>query len=71
MCALAIVSALYERDVHKHSPVEPKNKVIDCSMVEGAAYLSSWLWTSRDLPGVWADDSSDQVRGGSLLDGGK
>ena len=61
MCALAILSALYER-----AAKQSNGKVIDCSMVEGAAYLSSWLWTSKDLPGVW--DGSE--KGENLLDGG-
>lgn len=62
MCALAIVSSLYERSMKKMTA----GKVIDCSMVEGAAYVSSWLWTSQDLPGVWEGDSA----GKNLLDGG-
>ena len=61
MCALAIVSSLYERS-NKMTP----GKVIDCSMVEGAAYVSSWLWSSQDLPGVWEGESV----GKNLLDGG-
>ena len=35
-------------------------------MVEGAAYLSSWLWPSRTIPGVWEGSG----RGDNLLDGG-
>lgn len=70
MCALAIVSALYQRDSNPTS-ASASNKVIDCSMVEGAAYVSSWLWSSRDIPGVWSDESvAQQSRGFSLLDGG-
>ena len=61
MCALAIISSLYERQT-----IGINEKVIDLSMVEGAAYLSSWLWTSRDIPGVW----SENERGKNLLDGG-
>ncbi|CAF0707670.1 unnamed protein product [Brachionus calyciflorus] len=61
MCALSIVSSLYERDTKGI-----KEKVIDLAMVEGAAYLSSWLWTSRDIPGVWDGEN----RGKNLLDGG-
>lgn len=63
MCALAILSALYERSASADSF---KGKVIDCSMVEGSAYLSSWLWTSKKLPFVWAGTK----RGTNLLDGG-
>jgi alpha-methylacyl-CoA racemase len=62
LCALAILSALYERDALKQN----KSRLIDHSMVEGSAYLSSWLWTSRDLPNVWESKN----RGGNLLDGG-
>jgi alpha-methylacyl-CoA racemase len=65
MCALAIMSSLYERDVGKNQP-ENGGKVIDLAMVEGSAYLSSWLWSSRNIPGVWAGAS----RGDNLLDGG-
>jgi alpha-methylacyl-CoA racemase len=61
MCALAILNSLYERDVKKQD-----GKVIDLSMVEGAAYLSSWLWSSRTIPGVWEGGK----RGENLLDGG-
>jgi len=60
MCAMAIMTALYER-VSTH-----KGKVIDLAMVEGAAYLSSWLWTSRDIPGLWEGPR----RGANLLDSG-
>ncbi len=57
------MSSLYEQAVKK----EPKSgKVIDCSMVEGSAYLSTWLWTSRSIPGVWGGST----RGSNLLDGG-
>ena len=62
MCALAIMTSLYERAISSSK----QGKVIDCSMVEGSAYLSSWLWTSRDLPGVWGGT----LKGSNLLDGG-
>jgi alpha-methylacyl-CoA racemase len=65
MCALAILSALYQRDTI--GKLNDKNRVIDFSMVEGAAYLSTWLWTSRDIPGVWSETGE---KGSSLLDGG-
>ena len=63
MCALAIVSSLFEQSKN----TTKQGKVIDCSMVEGAAYLSTWLWSSRDVPGVWSGDK----KGSNLLDGGK
>lgn len=62
MCALAIMTSLYERATNTGQT----NKVIDLSMVEGSAYLSTWLWTSHDIPGVW----SGSMRGTNLLDGG-
>jgi alpha-methylacyl-CoA racemase len=61
MCSLAIIAALYERLKSN----DRKGKVIDLSMVEGAAYVGSWLWTSSDIPSVWG-----QERGKNLLDGG-
>ena len=56
------ISSLYEQSIQKDLP---KGKVIDCSMVEGSAYVSSWLWTSRSLPGIWGEP-----RGSNVLDGG-
>ena len=44
-----------------------QGQVIDASMVEGAAYLSSFLWTSRDVPFLWPESGN---RGEGLLDGG-
>jgi alpha-methylacyl-CoA racemase len=57
------MSSLYEQAVQKGSP---KGKVLDCSMVEGSAYLSSWLWSSRSIPGLW----EGTARGTNILDGG-
>jgi len=62
MCALGILMALNER--HRSGI----GQVIDASMVEGAAYLSSFLWTSRGSPLLWP--SEEGVRGKNLLDGG-
>lgn len=56
MCALGIVMALFERTR------SGKGQVIDASMVEGAAYLSTFLWKTANL---W-----EQPRGENLLDGG-
>lgn len=61
MCALAIVTSLYDRATNHTT-----HKVIDMSMVEGSAYMSSWLWASQDIPGVWGGTR----RGTNLLDGG-
>ncbi|NWT55367.1 AMACR racemase, partial [Erythrocercus mccallii] len=58
MCALGIVIALFER------VRSGRGQVIDASMVEGVAYLSSFLWKSQNL-GLW-----NQPRGENLLDSG-
>ncbi|XP_030093128.2 alpha-methylacyl-CoA racemase [Serinus canaria] len=58
MCALGIVIALFER------AKSGKGQVIDASMVEGVAYLGSFLWKSQSL-GLWS-----QPRGENLLDSG-
>ncbi|XP_072461984.1 alpha-methylacyl-CoA racemase [Notamacropus eugenii] len=57
-CALGIVLALYERTQ------SGKGQVIDANMVEGTAYLSSFLWHSQNA-GIWS-----QPRGKNLLDSG-
>ncbi|NXB29377.1 AMACR racemase, partial [Eulacestoma nigropectus] len=58
MCAMGIVIALFER------ARSGRGQVIDASMVEGVAYLSSFLWKSQHL-GFWS-----QPRGENLLDSG-
>ncbi|NXF74237.1 AMACR racemase, partial [Sclerurus mexicanus] len=58
MCAMGIVIALYERTR------SGRGQIIDASMVEGVAYLSSFLWKSRSL-GFWS-----RPRGENLLDSG-
>ncbi|XP_008944114.1 PREDICTED: alpha-methylacyl-CoA racemase-like, partial [Merops nubicus] len=58
MCAVGIVIALYERTR------SGKGQVIDASMVEGTAYLSSFLWKSENL-GLWS-----RPRGENMLDSG-
>ncbi|XP_036613980.1 alpha-methylacyl-CoA racemase [Trichosurus vulpecula] len=57
-CALGIVLALYERTR------SGKGQVIDANMVEGTAYLSSFLWQSQNA-GLWS-----QPRGKNVLDSG-
>ncbi|XP_043831208.1 alpha-methylacyl-CoA racemase [Dromiciops gliroides] len=57
-CALGIVLALYERTQ------SGKGQVIDANMVEGTAYLSSFLWHSQNA-GLWS-----QPRGKNVLDSG-
>lgn len=58
MCTLGILMALFERTR------SGKGQVIDASMVEGTAYLSSFLWQSQQV-GMW-----EKPRGQNLLDGG-
>jgi alpha-methylacyl-CoA racemase len=58
MCAFGICMALLER--HRSG----KGQIVDCAMVEGAAYVGSWLFRSRELP-VWGN-----ARGENLLDTG-
>ncbi|XP_059479071.1 alpha-methylacyl-CoA racemase [Neocloeon triangulifer] len=57
-CAFGIVMALLERTR------SGKGQVVDASMVEGAAYVSSWLFRSQWLP-IWG-----KARGQNVLDSG-
>ncbi|KAI3362225.1 hypothetical protein L3Q82_012543 [Scortum barcoo] len=57
-CALGIVLALLERTK------SGKGQVIDASMVEGAAYVGSFVWKSQSI-GMW-----DRSRGENMLDSG-
>ncbi|KAK2888170.1 alpha-methylacyl-CoA racemase isoform X2 [Channa argus] len=57
-CALGIVLALLERTK------SGKGQIIDASMVEGAAYVGSFVWKSRRI-GLW-----ENPRGENLLDSG-
>ncbi|XP_077319013.1 alpha-methylacyl-CoA racemase [Lithobates pipiens] len=58
MCALGIVMSLFERTN------SGQGQVIDSSMVEGAAYLGSFVYKTQNV-GLWS-----QPRGENLLDGG-
>lgn len=58
ICALGIVIALYERSI------SGLGQVIDANMVEGTAYLGSWLYKSQGLP-IWGNN-----RGENILDSG-
>lgn len=58
MCALGIVLALFERNS------SGLGQVVDNAMVNGAAYLGSWLYRSQKLP-TWG-----KQRGENLLDTG-
>lgn len=60
LAAYAIMSALFERQT------TDQGQVLDLSLAEGSAYVSSWMWTSRNLPMVWFGNQ----RGENLLDGG-
>ncbi|XP_026995842.2 alpha-methylacyl-CoA racemase isoform X2 [Tachysurus fulvidraco] len=58
MCALGIVLALLERSK------SGQGQIVDASMVEGAAYVGSFMWKSRSL-GLW-----NRPRGENMLDSG-
>lgn len=58
LCSLGIVLALLER------MKSGQGQVIDCNMVEGSAYLGSWIYRSQILP-FWGKET-----GKNLLDGG-
>ncbi|XP_068150764.1 alpha-methylacyl-CoA racemase [Drosophila tropicalis] len=60
ICALGICLALLER--YRSG----QGQIVDSSMVEGAAYVASWLFLSRDL-GIWTPHGD---RGANMLDGG-
>lgn len=60
MCALGICLALLER--HRSG----RGQVVDAAMVDGAAYVASWLFMSRHLS-IWGES---QQRGTNMLDGG-
>ncbi|KAM7368855.1 hypothetical protein PAMP_013160 [Pampus punctatissimus] len=57
-CAMGIVLALLERTK------SGKGQIIDASMVEGAAYVGSFIWKSRSI-GLW-----DRPKGENMLDSG-
>lgn len=57
-CALGIVMGLLER------ARSDRGQVIDASMADGAAYIGSWVFKSRDLP-IWKGQ-----RGTNWFDGG-
>ena len=57
-CAMGIMAALLERSS------SGKGQVIDSCMVEGAAYVGSWLYASKDMF-VWGEP-----RGHNILDSG-
>lgn len=58
MCALGIILGLFERNS------SGLGQIVDNAMVNGAAYLGSWIYRSQYLP-VWG-----QEKGDNILDGG-
>ncbi|GBM31865.1 Alpha-methylacyl-CoA racemase, partial [Araneus ventricosus] len=62
ICALGICLALLDR--HQSG----KGQVIDTNMVEGSAYVSSWLWSSRSK--LYPFPLWSRPRGKNILDGG-
>ncbi|KAJ8976771.1 hypothetical protein NQ317_006813 [Molorchus minor] len=59
MCALGILLAIIERNT------SGLGQVVDNNMVQGTAYLGSWLYRSQHLP-IWGDE-----RGKNVLDSGR
>jgi len=60
-CAFGILAALLARQR------TGRGQVIDASMVEGSAYIGSFLWKSQsEIPYIWGNP-----RGENFLDGGK
>lgn len=60
MCAFGICLALLER--HRSG----RGQVVDAAMVDGAAYVASWLYMSRNVSPIWEGGE----RGANWLDGG-
>lgn len=58
-CALGICLAL----LHRHN--SGKGQIVDAAMVDGAAYVASWLFSARTVPHLWGKE-----RGYNTLDGG-
>ncbi len=59
ICALGVLAALNER--HRTG----KGQVIDSNMVEGAAYIASWLFKGQNRLPIWG-----HARGRNMLDSG-
>ncbi|XP_077989429.1 alpha-methylacyl-CoA racemase-like [Glandiceps talaboti] len=60
MCAMGVILALLERTK------SGLGQVIDANMVDGAAYVGSWIFHTRDAPYMWPSDEM----GKNLLDTG-
>lgn len=61
ICAFGILAALFERTQ------SGKGQIVDAAMVEGTAYIGSWLFKSKELP---IQVCSAEKRGENLLDTG-
>ncbi|XP_076184085.1 alpha-methylacyl-CoA racemase isoform X2 [Ptiloglossa arizonensis] len=59
MCAFGIILALFERSKSNIG------QIVDTAMVDGSAYLGSWLFRSQNVPGLWGNP-----RGKNILDTG-
>lgn len=55
ICALGIILALFERNKTN------LGQIIDSSMVEGSAYLGSWLFRSQSVPGLWGNPRGENL----------
>ncbi|XP_046386621.1 alpha-methylacyl-CoA racemase [Ischnura elegans] len=65
MCAFGILLALLNRSRIEAGGGVGKGQVIDASMVEGSAYVASWLYRSRKRLPIWGNE-----RGKNVLDSG-
>ncbi|KZC11908.1 PREDICTED: alpha-methylacyl-CoA racemase [Dufourea novaeangliae] len=59
MCAFGILLALLERSRSN------AGQVVDASMVDGSAYLGSWIFRTQNIPELWGNP-----RGKNILDTG-
>nr|ACO10477.1 Alpha-methylacyl-CoA racemase [Caligus rogercresseyi] len=60
-CAFGILAALFERA----NDAQGRGQIIDCGMTQGASYLSSWLYQTKDSSVLWG-----KPRGHNMLDTG-
>lgn len=61
MCAFGILAALFERET------SGKGQVIDAAMVDGTAYIGSWLLKAKEMP---MQVCGSENRGENVLDSG-
>lgn len=55
MCALGIILSLFERTKTE------MGQIIDANMVEGTAYLGSWIFRSQNVPTLWGEPRGKNV----------